>query len=226
MILEYPLKNISPIPPAFPNPQNDIYISQGFGENPQTYAQFGMKGHNGLDIAAPFDTPIYAPHDGHILFFDDTITSSTGGYGKDIRLYFDADGVTYDLIFGHLHKYEGTAPRDVKQGDIIGYVDSTGFSTGNHLHFGVRKLLNGVVMDYQNGYFGYLDPRQFLKGDEMVLLKADNDQTVYAQSGDTLIGFDSPSSYNKFTEGRNPVIVVMPASELAKFIIAPVVIKL
>ncbi len=226
MILTWPLKNISPIPPAFPNPQTDIYISQGFGDNPQIYAQFGLKGHNGIDIAAPLDTPIHAVHDGRIEFFNDAITSPTGGYGLDIRLYFEEDGFGWDCVYGHLHKYEGTAPRDVKQGDLIGYVDSTGFSTGNHCHFGIRKMINGVVIDYQNGFFGYLDPRQFLKGSEMVLLKADNNQTVYAQCGDTLIGFDSPASYNKFTDGRNPVIVVMPASELAKFIISPVVMKL
>ncbi len=60
----------------------------------------------------------------------------------------------------------------------------------------------------------------------MVLLKAEGNQTVYAQCGDTLIGFDSMASYNKFTDGRNPVLVVMSASELAKFIISPVVMKL
>lgn len=220
MILSWPIKNIASVPPISPNPQESIYISQGFGQNPQIYTQFGLKGHDGVDIAAPLDTHIYAPHDGNITFYTDA------NYGNDIQMYFDEDGFTYELVFGHLHKYEGISPRNVKQGDLIGYVDSTGFSTGNHLHLGVRKRLNGVVLDYSNGYFGYLDPMQFLKGSEMVLLKADNSQTVYAQCGDTLIGFDSMASYNKFTDGRNPVIAVLPAAELAKFIISPVVMKI
>lgn len=219
MILSWPIKNVSGIPPISPNPQDSIYISQKFGEHPEIYAQFGLKGHDGLDIAAPLDTKIYAPHDGVIQFFTDA------NYGKDIRLYFDEGGITWDIIFGHLHKYEGQ-PRTVKTEDLIGYVDSTGFSTGNHLHFGVRRKLNGVVLDYSNGYFGYLDPMQFLKGTEMILFKGKTSQTVYAQNGDTLTGFDSMTSYNKFTEGRNPVIVLLDPEELNKFIISPVVIKL
>lgn len=225
MILQYPIDHISAVPPIDPNPQASIYISQGFGGNPEIYAQFGLKGHNGLDIAAPLDTPVKAVHDGHIEFYNDILTSTTGGYGLDIRLDFEADGFTWDCVYGHLHRYEGS-PRDVKAGEVIGYVDSTGFSTGNHLHLGIRKLLNGIVLDYSNGFLGYLDPLIFLKGSEMILLKAEGDQTVYVQSADTLIGFDSMASYTKFTEGRNPVIVVVPAAELAKFIKAPVVIKL
>lgn len=157
MNLVWPIDNIRSIPPLFPNPQTDIYISQGFGEHPEIYAQFNLQGHNGIDIAAPLDTPIKAVHDGKIEFYTDPV-----GYGNDIRLYFDEDGFTWDCVFGHLHKYEGQ-PRDVKAGDIIGYVDSTGFSTGNHLHFGIRKQLNGQVVDYANGFLGYIDPLPFFK---------------------------------------------------------------
>jgi murein DD-endopeptidase MepM/ murein hydrolase activator NlpD len=220
MILQWPLKNIEAIPPIAPNPQTDIYISQGFGSNPQIYAQFGMKGHNGVDIAAPLDTHILAPHDGTMTFLTDS-----AGYGNNIRILFNADGFMYEVVLGHLHKYEGQ-PRDVKQGELIGYVDSTGFSTGNHCHLGVRKYLNGTVLNYDNGFLGYLDPMQFLKGSEMILFKSKTDQTVYAQNGDTLTGFDTMDSYNKFTDGRNPVIVLLDPEELAKFIISPVVMKL
>lgn len=237
MILQWPIKNIADFPPIAPNPQSDIYISQGFGNNPKFiqdtvingitykagtyyYASFNLKGHDGLDIACPVGTNVYAAHDGFVQFFKDP-----DGYGNNIRLGFNADGYTYDLIYGHLLKYEGVS-RDVKAGELIGYADTTGFATGPHLHFGIRLWYNGVVLNYNNGFFGYVDPTEYLKGTEMLLLKADNDPTVFVQSADTLIGFDSMASYNKFTEGRNPVIVVMPASELAKFVVAPVVIKL
>lgn len=237
MILKYPIDHISAIPPIDPNPQSSIYISQGFGANPvfpkdtvingttykkgtSVYAQFGLKGHDGLDIACPTGTPVKAAHGGVLSFSKDV-----DGYGNDATIVFETDGFTYQLIYGHLQRYEGK-PRTVVAGEVIAYADTTGFATGPHLHFGVRKLLNGIVLDYSNGYLGYLDPMIFLKGSEMILLKADNDQTVFIQSADTLIGFDSMASYTKFTEGRNPVIVVMPAAELAKFIKAPVVIKL
>lgn len=139
-----------------------VAYSQGFGENPQIYKQFGMKGHNGIDWAAPKNTPIYAVHDGEIQFLTEATDYGTG-YGKNIRLYFTLGEFTYDCIYGHLDHYEGL-PRAVKVGDLIGYVDSTGFSTGHHLHFGIRKLLNGAILNYNNGYFGYFDPVPYLKG--------------------------------------------------------------
>jgi murein DD-endopeptidase MepM/ murein hydrolase activator NlpD len=134
-----------------------IYISQGFGSNPQTYAQFGMKGHNGLDIAAPTGTPIYTPHDGHITYETDS-----KGYGGQARIKYKEGVYEYELIFGHMSKFEG-GNRDIKEGEILGYVGSTGFSTGPHLHFGVRKLKNGTVLDYNNGFMGYFDPLPFME---------------------------------------------------------------
>lgn len=153
MKLTLPLKGIGTVP--------GIYLTQHFGEHLNDYSQFGMKGHNGVDWAAPLMTPIYAVHDGIIQFLTEETNYGTG-YGKNIRMYFDEDGVTWDCIYGHLDHYEGL-PRQVKQGDLIGYVDSTGFSTGNHLHFGIRKIINGAVVDYNNGYFGYIDPEPFFE---------------------------------------------------------------
>ena len=136
----YPLKGIGTKP--------GIYKTQGFSENPQIYAQFGMKGHNGIDWAAPKGTPVYAVCDGKLIFGNDP-----NGYGIFARIYMN----DLDFVFGHFEKINGPA-REVKEGEIIGYVNSSGFSTGNHLHFGVRKIINGQVVDYNNGYFGYFDP--------------------------------------------------------------------
>lgn len=153
----YPLEGIGSIP--------GIYLTQEFGGNPEIYAQFGLKGHNGLDWAAPRGTPLLAVHDGTIQFLTENTDYGTG-YGKDVRLYFNEDGFTYDCIYAHLDRYEGQ-PREVKEGEIIGYTDNTGFSTGDHLHFGMRKLLNGAVVDYNNGYFGYFDPTPFFRKEQM-----------------------------------------------------------
>ncbi len=146
-----------------------IYKTQGFGEHPEVYSQFGLKGHNGLDIGAPKGTPILAVNDGRI-----EQGSDPKGYGNFIRLYFDE----YDCIYGHLERFEGS-PRNVKASEIIGYVNSTGFSTGNHLHFGIRRLLNGQVVDYTNGYFGYIDPEPFFKMNQAKVVKSKVDGSVY-----------------------------------------------
>lgn len=169
MKLTLPLKGIGTVP--------GIYLTQHFGEHLNDYSQFGMKGHNGVDWAAPLMTPIYAVHDGIIQFLTEETNYGTG-YGKNIRMYFDEDGVTWDCIYGHLDHYEGL-PRQVKQGDLIGYVDSTGFSTGNHLHFGIRKIINGAVVDYNNGYFGYIDPEPYFNMNEAQIVKSKFSDKVF-----------------------------------------------
>lgn len=125
------------------------------------YAQFGLKGHNGWDWRALKGTPLLAVHDGEVEFYTEATDYGTG-YGKNVRLFFEADGVTWECIYGHLDRYEGKN-RKVKRGDVIGYVGNTGFSTGPHLHFGLRKLLNGNVVDYNNGYFGCVDPGLYFR---------------------------------------------------------------
>lgn len=91
-----------------------------------------LHGANGIDIAARTGTPIYAPRDGTILIVR---TGYNGGYGTYVVQNFDngAQG-----LFGHMTKANVQSGQEVKQGDIIGYVGSTGKSTGPHVHFEVR----------------------------------------------------------------------------------------
>lgn len=183
-----------------------ISITQRFGENLNDYTQFGMKGHNGWDIGAPEGTPLLAVHDGQLKFYKDVDKNAKyKGYGMYMRLFFEEDGYTWEITYAHLLKYEGKE-RTVKKGEVIGYVDSTGFSTGHHLHFGVRKLLNGKVQDSKNGYGGSIDPAPFLKGDNMELVKDGN--TVYLVGGINVkfkIGIGDISSLGLF--GDEPVSV-------------------
>lgn len=144
MRLQLPLKGIGTVP--------GVYKTQGFGEHPEVYSQFGINAHNGLDYGAPKGTPVLASHSGELSF----VTQSTG-YGKHAFIY---DG-EFETVYGHFDSFEGVN-RQVKAGEVIGYVDSTGFSTGHHLHFGVRRKINGQVQDYNNGYLGYLDPMELL----------------------------------------------------------------
>ncbi len=106
-------------------------ISSGFGM--RRHPVFGSRRlHSGTDFAAPRGTPIYATGNGKVRFI-----GRKGGYGKTIELRH-MDGIT--TLYGHMSRYKaGLNPGDkVKRGDIIGYVGSTGTSTGNHVHYEFR----------------------------------------------------------------------------------------
>lgn len=123
---------------------------QGFGENPSIYASLGMAGHNGWDFPAPRGTVVYAPENGQV-----TTGFDAKGYGNVVTLQGDS-GWQHKL--GHLDRFGKTGR--VNEGDIVGYVDSTGFSTGNHLHWGTRP----PRYNQSNGYYGFVDPAIFLQG--------------------------------------------------------------
>ena len=93
------------------------------------------RAHRGTDFAAPTGTPIKAAGDGVI-----EKAEWYGGFGRYIRIKHDK---TYKTAYAHLHRYaNGIRPgKRVRQGDIIGYVGSSGRSTGPHLHF--ELFING-----------------------------------------------------------------------------------
>lgn len=150
--------------PNFPKGIFKYAVSQKFGENPAFYAQYGHLGHNGWDMAAPLGTPVVAVHDGWIV----EATARETGYGLRITQYFEEDGFGWDMIYGHFQKVNyPDIPWDinrrnypVKRGQVIGYVDSTGNSSGNHLHFTLRKYINGQL-NLNNGFQGAIDPAPY-----------------------------------------------------------------
>ncbi len=91
------------------------------------------RAHRGIDYAAPMGTEVYAVGDGVI-----TVRSFSGGYGNLIRIRH-ANG--YATGYGHMSGYaqHQEIGAYVRQGDVIGYVGSTGLSTGPHLHFEMKK---------------------------------------------------------------------------------------
>lgn len=127
-----------------------VKLGQGFGVNPAVYAKLGMRGHNGWDYPAPLGTPVVAPESGTAVASNDST-----GYGYLITLQGDS-GWTHKLA--HFQRFGRTGR--VNEGDVVGYVDSTGFSTGNHLHWGTRP----PRYNQNNGYYGYVDPQIFLNG--------------------------------------------------------------
>jgi murein DD-endopeptidase MepM/ murein hydrolase activator NlpD len=120
-------------------------ISQGFGcvtfyleiYNPN--CPYPHRFHSGIDIAAPWGSPIIAADTGIIYFYPGSI-----GYGNMIYMIH---GNGYSTVYGHLDHYAAglSSGQIVARGDLIGYEGSTGWSTGAHLHFEIR--VNDV---YQN----------------------------------------------------------------------------
>nr|WP_297861240.1 peptidoglycan DD-metalloendopeptidase family protein [Meiothermus sp.] len=87
--------------------------------------------HTGIDLAAPTGTPIYAARAGQV----DTAGWSRFGYGLHVIL---DHGGAQETLYGHMSRIAVRPGQWVARGDLIGYVGSTGWSTGPHLHFEVR----------------------------------------------------------------------------------------
>lgn len=99
----------------------------------------GRRAHNGVDLAAPTGTPIYATADGYV-----SKAEWFSSYGKYVSI---EHGANLQTRFAHMSRITVEAGTRVKKGDIIGYVGSTGRSTGPHLHYEVRidgKAVNPV----------------------------------------------------------------------------------
>jgi murein DD-endopeptidase MepM/ murein hydrolase activator NlpD len=119
-------------------PINGARMSSGFGMRRHPVLGYS-KMHKGVDFAAPTGTPIYAAGDGVILK-----AGWFSSYGKYVRIsHVGALGTAY----GHMSRIaNGIRPGvRVKQGQVIGYVGTTGRSTGPHLHYEV--LMNGGQMN-------------------------------------------------------------------------------
>ncbi len=105
-------------------------VTSGFGERFHPilgYERF----HAGLDLAAAAGTPIVAAADGKVLR-----AGWTGGYGQAVEIVHSG-GI--ETRYGHMSRIAAYSGEVVHRGDVIGYVGSTGLSTGPHLHFEVMK---------------------------------------------------------------------------------------
>lgn len=115
-----------PLPEAFT-------ITSGFGERVDPFTG-ESDFHTGTDIAAPAGTPILAAADGTV-----TIANATDPWGGSYGYYIKLDhGNGLETLYAHCSAICVTPGQTVRQGEVIGYVGSTGNSTGNHLHFEVR----------------------------------------------------------------------------------------
>jgi murein DD-endopeptidase MepM/ murein hydrolase activator NlpD len=111
-------------------------ISSGFGYRLHPIFRF-TRFHAGIDIAAPMGSAVVAAADGQVI-----ASGWNGGYGRQIQV---AHGNGIVTSYSHLSGFAASPGEPVRQGQLIGYVGSTGVSTGPHLHFEV--LVNGRAVD-------------------------------------------------------------------------------
>lgn len=123
----------------WPLPQSYTITSLfGYREDPFTGE---VAYHGGTDIAAPGGTPILAAADGTVSVANGT-DSWGGSYGYHVKI---GHADSFETLYAHCSSICVTEGQQVKQGEVIAYVGTTGSSTGNHLHFEVRQ--NGERMD-------------------------------------------------------------------------------
>ena len=121
---------------AFPLPRGVYTITSYYGNRKDPFTG-KTSYHNGYDLACAKGTEIYAADDGTVV-----IAKANGGYGNCVTINHGGGIMT---LYGHCSSLAVVSGQQVKRGDVIAYVGSTGRSTGNHLHFTVYK--NGVLAD-------------------------------------------------------------------------------
>jgi murein DD-endopeptidase MepM/ murein hydrolase activator NlpD len=134
-------------------PVNDARLSSNFGMRNHPVLG-GRRAHSGIDLAAPTGTPVYATADGVVAKAE-----YFGSYGNYIQI---AHGGELETRYAHLSGYAIAAGEQVRKGQLIGYVGSTGRSTGPHLHYEVRIAGEAV------------DPRPYMVETQLAMTDGDN----------------------------------------------------
>ena len=134
-------------------PIDGARLSSGFGRRKHPILGY-TKIHKGLDFAAPRGTPIYAAGNGTIQY-----AGRKGAYGNFVLIRHNA---IYSTAYAHMKRVNTSKGRRVKQGQIIGYVGTTGRSTGPHLHYEIRRSGRQV-----NPFKVKMPPGRKLKGQEL-----------------------------------------------------------
>jgi len=152
-------------------PLKNRIINQRFGENkacvstddkrhfitcngknpPEGYKSvYGTKGHLGIDFGASSGQEVYAVREGTVYFIDTHERS-----GLDVRIEHMIDGKKYRSKYEHLKGWAVKVGDKVKTGQIVGWADNTGWSSGNHLHFQFEQMINGEYVP--------IDPLPFME---------------------------------------------------------------
>jgi murein DD-endopeptidase MepM/ murein hydrolase activator NlpD len=143
---------------ALMTPIRDVMINQKFGENQLNwYAQWGLKGHNGIDFEAKTGCPITATHAGIV-----TVAGKDGDGGIAIEILSETQDDGFKTIYYHLKDVLVKVGDTVQAGKLIAHADNTGkYTTGDHLHFGLKFTRDGQTVNKTNGYNGCIDPSSY-----------------------------------------------------------------
>ena len=145
-------KLLEAIPSIQPVKNEDVKrMASGFGYRTDPFTK-KRRMHKGMDFSAPKGTPIYASGGGIVKRTD----NRAPGYGKHIRI---DHGFGYVSLYAHLDGYAVKRGKNVKRGDLIGYVGNTGRSVAPHLHYEIFK--DGVRINPLNFYYGNLTASEF-----------------------------------------------------------------
>jgi murein DD-endopeptidase MepM/ murein hydrolase activator NlpD len=139
-----------------------------------------IRAHQGVDYAAPRGTPIKATGDGKVI-----LAGRRGGYGNTVIIQH---GETYRTLYGHMQGFakgiqDGSS---VKQGQVIGYIGTTGLSTGPHLHYEFQ--VNGVHVDPLGQKLPMADPiaktekQRFLQQSQPLMARMDQEKATMLAS--------------------------------------------
>jgi hypothetical protein len=128
------------------------------------YPAIGLNGHNGIDWLAWRGEPIY------FNTVDDNLQKIKGvckteidaDGGRGVDVIFEDNGQKYKIRYWHLKEQAVYDGQEIQSGDLIGYADSTGASSGDHLHEGFKPLNDDGTNQYQyNGYSGAVNPAEY-----------------------------------------------------------------
>ncbi|WP_267739989.1 M23 family metallopeptidase [Myroides injenensis] len=145
-------KFLASIPAIQPVKNEDLKrMASGYGYRSDPFTKI-KKFHAGMDFSADIGTPVYASGDGKVIRANNELS----GYGNLIEI---DHGYGYETRYAHLSKYNVKQGQSVKRGDIIGFVGSTGRSSGPHLHYEVHYL--GNVVNPLNYYYGEISAKEF-----------------------------------------------------------------
>ncbi|MCL6523563.1 MAG: M23 family metallopeptidase [Thermoflavifilum sp.] len=157
---------LASIPAIEPIPDQDVNrIASGFGYRIDPIYKT-RKFHPGIDFAASEGTPVYCTGDGRVEWsgMDDS------GYGVHVII---KHGFGYETLYAHLEKALVKKGQQVKRGQIIGYVGSTGKSTGPHCHYEVIR--NGVKVNPVYFFYNDITPQQY---ERILRMAAANNQSL------------------------------------------------
>ena len=133
-------------------------INQYFGQNPHNYAQFGLPGHEGLDLMAPTGSKIFSVAAGTVRVVH--TQANNHNYGIHVRVDH-IDG--WQTIYAHLQRATVRVGQPVKGGDQLGLANDTGNSFGSHLHLTLKRRNQSYTDNSGRKWpFNIFDPTPFL----------------------------------------------------------------